>query len=74
MFRVVTIAPEFDGGVISRSIAERRGWKLLDKSVIENVASSLKCVPLPSYDLFWTGRRRGGTSDRRTLRERGLRL
>jgi cytidylate kinase len=47
MFRVVTIAREFGsgGGIIGRSIAERLGWKLLDKSFIENIARSARIDP-----------------------------
>ena len=47
MFRVLTIAREYGsgGGAVGRSIAERLGWKLLDKAFIDNVAQAAKVDP-----------------------------
>jgi hypothetical protein len=44
MFRVLTIAREYGsaGAVIGRSISEQLGWKLLDRSFIENTARAAK--------------------------------
>ena len=41
-FGVITIAGEFGRGVgaIARSVAERLGWKLLDKNLAETVAQA----------------------------------
>ncbi len=47
MFRVLTIAREYGsgGGAIGRSIAERLGWKLLDRVFIEYIARAAKVDP-----------------------------
>jgi len=47
MFRVLTIAREYGSGgaAIGRSIAERLGWKLLDRAFIEYIARAAKVDP-----------------------------
>jgi hypothetical protein len=47
MFRVLTIAREYGSGgaVVGRHIAERLGWKLLDKAFIDNIAHAAKVDP-----------------------------
>ena len=44
MFRVLTIAREYGSGgaVFGRRISEQLGWKLLDKTFIENIARAAK--------------------------------
>lgn len=47
MFRVLTIAREYGSGGadVGRTIAQRLGWKLLDKAFIENTAHAMKVDP-----------------------------
>jgi cytidylate kinase len=44
MYRVITVAREYGsgGGAIARSVAERLGWKLLDKNLIAAVARTVQ--------------------------------
>ena len=47
MFRVVTISREFGsgGGVVGRLLSERLGWKLLDASMIDEIARAAEIDP-----------------------------
>jgi len=47
MFRVLTVAREYGsgGGVIARKIAERLGWDLLDKALVERIARIAQVDP-----------------------------
>jgi hypothetical protein len=40
MFKILTVARELGSGgaLIGRSISEKLGWKLLDKSFVESIA------------------------------------
>ncbi|HWR16081.1 MAG TPA: cytidylate kinase-like family protein [Terriglobales bacterium] len=47
MIRVVTIAREYGsgGGSIARILAEKLGWKLLDRELISDLARRVHCAP-----------------------------
>jgi len=47
MFRVLTVAREYGsgGGLIARRIAERLGWDLLDKALVEQIARIAQVDP-----------------------------
>lgn len=47
MFRVLTIAREYGsgGGSIARRVAERLGWNLLDKTLVERIARAAQVDP-----------------------------
>jgi cytidylate kinase len=47
MFRVLTVAREYGsgGGLIARQIAERMGWDLLDKALVERIARIAQVDP-----------------------------
>jgi cytidylate kinase len=47
MFRVLTVAREYGsgGGLIARKIAERIGWDLLDKALVERIARIAQVDP-----------------------------
>ena len=47
MFRVLTVAREYGsgGGLIARKIAERLGWNLLDKGLVERIARIAQVDP-----------------------------
>ena len=47
MFRVLTVAREYGsgGGLIARNIAERLGWDLLDKALVERIARIAQVDP-----------------------------
>jgi hypothetical protein len=47
MFRVLTVAREYGsgGGLIARSVAEKLGWNLLDKALVEAIAGSAQVDP-----------------------------
>jgi len=47
MFRVLTVAREYGsgGGLIARKIAERLGWDLLDKGLVERIARIAQVDP-----------------------------
>ena len=47
MFRVVTIAREYasGGGTIARRLADRLGWRLLDRSLVEKIAEAARVEP-----------------------------
>jgi len=47
VFRVLTVAREYGsgGGRIARSIAQRLGWNLLDKALVEEIARSARVDP-----------------------------
>jgi cytidylate kinase len=47
MFRVLTVAREYGsgGGLIARKIAERLGWDLLDKALVERIARIAQVDP-----------------------------
>jgi cytidylate kinase len=47
MFRVLTVAREYGsgGGLIARKIAERLGWDLLDKALVEWIARTAQVDP-----------------------------
>jgi len=54
MFRVLTVAREYGsgGGLIARAVAEKLGWNLLDKALVEAIARSAQVDPnlARSYD------------------------
>jgi cytidylate kinase len=47
MFRVLTVAREYGsgGGLIARAVAEKLGWNLLDKALVEAIARSAQVDP-----------------------------
>jgi cytidylate kinase len=47
MFRVLTVAREYGsgGGLIARRVAEKLGWNLLDKALVEAIARSAQVDP-----------------------------
>jgi cytidylate kinase len=47
MYRVLTVAREYGsgGGDIARTICERLGWRILDKALIEGIASVARVDP-----------------------------
>jgi len=47
MFRVLTVAREYGsgGGQIARRVAEKLGWNLLDKALVEAIARSAQVAP-----------------------------
>jgi cytidylate kinase len=47
MFRVLTVAREYGsgGGLIARAVAEKLGWNLLDKALVEAIARSARVDP-----------------------------
>ncbi len=47
MFRVLTVAREFGsgGGSIAKKVAARLGWRLLDKALIESIATAARVDP-----------------------------
>jgi cytidylate kinase len=47
MIRVITIAREYGsgGGSIARILAEKLGWKLLDRDLISDLARRVHCAP-----------------------------
>ena len=47
MFRVLTVAREYGSGGadIARTIGERLGWRILDKALIEGIASAARVDP-----------------------------
>ncbi len=68
MFRVVTVAREYGsgGGAIAQCVAQRLGWKLLDRNLIEAVARSAQVDPETArrcdehVDSWWHRINRGG--------------
>ena len=49
--RIVTVSREYGagGGVLARGVAERLGWKVIDRALIEQVAEHLG-APLPAIE------------------------
>jgi cytidylate kinase len=47
MFRVLTVSREFGsgGGIVAQVVADRLGWRLLDKSMVEEIAGKAKIDP-----------------------------
>ena len=47
MFRVVTVAREYGsgGGAIAKRLAEQLGWKILDRSLITEIAQKMQITP-----------------------------
>lgn len=47
MYRVLTVSREYGsgGGRIARSVAEKLGWKLLDRALVEAIARSVQVDP-----------------------------
>ena len=47
MFRIVTVAREYasGGGQIAQRLADRLGWKLLDRALIEKIAEAARVEP-----------------------------
>lgn len=68
MYRVITVAREYGsgGGAIAQSVAERLGWKLLDKNLIAAVARTAQVDVATarrydeSVDSWWHRINRGG--------------
>lgn len=48
MFRVLTVAREYGsgGGLIARAVAEKLGWDLLDKKLVDAIARSAQVDPV----------------------------
>jgi cytidylate kinase len=47
MFRVLTVAREFGsgGGTVAQKVADRLGWNLIDKNLVDEIASRAKVDP-----------------------------